>query len=147
MATGFRILAAVIAGTIVAFVLLIAVELFSAVVHPVPPDFGGTMEEMCLHVARYPTWVLAVAVPLWGFTAFASTWTAGRIGGRIAAIVTGVLLLAALVFNIAMLPYPLWFKIVSPLAIPAASMLGGRLAIRRNAVGQAVPDAISCGSN
>ena len=34
--------------------LLAGVELFSAVVYPVPPDFGGTMEEMRKHVERYP---------------------------------------------------------------------------------------------
>ena len=33
--------------------LVIAVEAYSSVVHPLPVDFKGTSEEMCLHVARY----------------------------------------------------------------------------------------------
>ena len=54
MPTAFRVVAAIAAGMTVAFILVVAVELFSAVVHPVPPDFNGSMEEMRLHVARYP---------------------------------------------------------------------------------------------
>src|ERR1700746_3705482 len=103
MAATFRTLVAIIAGMLAAFVLIVAVELFSAVVHPVPPDFGGTMEEMCEHVARYPHWVLALVGLAWGVTAFVSTWTVARIGGRGSALFLGLLLLAAAVFNISML--------------------------------------------
>jgi hypothetical protein len=130
-----RCTAAIIAGMIVALVFVVAVELLSAVVHPVPPDFGGTMEEMCQHVSRYPHWVLALVVPAWGATAFVSTWTAGRIGNRGSALLTGLLLLAAVVFNISQLPYPNWFKIVILLVIPTAIVLGSRLSIRRKAIG------------
>src|SRR6476660_8477257 len=109
MAVAFRMLAAIIAGMVVAFLLVVAVELFSAVVHPVPPDFGGTMEEMCRHVSHYPHWVLALVVAAWGATAFVSTRTAERIGNRGCGLATGLLLLAAAAFNISMLPYPIWF--------------------------------------
>jgi MFS family permease len=135
MATGLRTLAAIIAGMIVALVFVVAVELFSAVVHPVPPDFGGTMEEMCQHVSRYPHWVLALVVLAWGAGAFVSTWTAERIGNRGSALFTGLLLLAAVVFNISQLPYPNWFKIVILLVIPTAIVLGSRSPIRRKAIG------------
>lgn len=56
----------IVAGMILAFVLVIGVEGFSAIVHPLPADFKGTMDEMCQHVARYPHWVLGVVVLLWG---------------------------------------------------------------------------------
>jgi hypothetical protein len=46
-----RNLAAVCVGMIVAFLLLAGIELLSAVVHPLPADFGGTQAEMCQHVA------------------------------------------------------------------------------------------------
>jgi hypothetical protein len=131
MATALRSIAAIIAGMIVAFISVSAVEYVSAVVHPVPPDFRGTMEEMCLHVARYPHWVLALVVPAWAGTAFASTWITGRLGNRICALLIGLLLLAAVIFNVSMLPYPIWFKILNLLAIPAAILLGDRLSIRR----------------
>jgi hypothetical protein len=124
MAIILRAFGGIVAAMLVAFVLLIAVEFFSSVVHPTPPDFQGTMEEMCQHVERYPHWVLAVVVPAWAGTALASTWIAGRLGGRGCALVIGVLLLAGLVFNVSMLPYPIWFKIVSLIAIPLAIVSG-----------------------
>lgn len=73
MATVLRAAGGIIAGVLTAFVLIVAVELFGAVVHPVPRDFGGTQEEMCEHVARYPHWVLAVVVVAWAGTALVST--------------------------------------------------------------------------
>jgi hypothetical protein len=89
------------------------------------------MEEMCLHVARFPHWVLALVVPAWAGTAFASTWISGRMGNRFCGLFIGLLLLAALIVNLSMLPYPIWFKILNLLAIPAAILLGDRSSIRR----------------
>ena len=34
---------------------------------------------MCLHVERYPPWILALVVPAWAGTAFAGTWISGWI--------------------------------------------------------------------
>lgn len=121
-----RFVAAITAGMFITIVLLVAVEFFSSIVHPFPPDFGNTMDEMCQHVARYPQWVLAVVVPMWGFTAFAGTWTAKRIGGRGAAWFIGFLLMVGVLFNVSQLPYPVWFQIVSVLAIAAAIALASR---------------------
>ncbi|MCC9604285.1 hypothetical protein LOC68_00160 [Blastopirellula sp. JC732] len=117
MKTIFRFLAGVFLGLLLLFALLIAVETFSAVVHPFPEGFQGTEEEICAHVARYPAWVLAAVVPMWAATALVSVRVAGAIGGRFSALTVGLLLNAALVCNLAMLPYPLWFKGASLLAI------------------------------
>jgi hypothetical protein len=135
MKTALRALAAVLAGLLVSFILVVAVELFSAVVHPLPEDFGGTIEEMCRHVQRYPHWVLAVVVPAWAVAAFVSTWTAQRIGNLYSSAIVGLLLLTALVFNISQLPYPIWFKIVNLLVIPTAMVAGSRLSIRHKTEG------------
>ena len=121
MAAVFRAVGAIVAGMLVAFILVVAVEVFSSVVHPLPPDFTGTMEEMCQHIERYPPWVLAVVVVAWAGTAFAGTWIAGRLGNRGSALFVGLLLLAGLIFNISMLPYPVWFKVANLIAIPAAT--------------------------
>jgi hypothetical protein len=126
-----RTLAGTVIGLVVAFILVVGVEGFSAVVHPLPKDFGGTMEEMCRHVERYPQWVLAVVVPMWAVTALVSTWIAQRIGNLYAAGAVGLLLLSALVFNLSKLPYPIWFKVVSLLVIPAAIVAGCRFPGRR----------------
>ena len=121
---GIRVLGALILAIANAMALLIAVELYSSVVHPFPEGFGGSMDEMCQHVARYPHWVLATVVVMWGAIAFLSTWIAGRVGNRTCAIVIGTLLFAGMVMNVLMLPYPIWFKILMPIAIVAADILG-----------------------
>src|SRR5262245_40134029 len=97
----FRAVGSVVAGLAVAFLLVIAVEFFSFIVHPLPPDFGGTHEEMCKHVERYPDWVLAVCVAFYVGTAFVSTWITGRIGNRGCAIFLGLILMGGLITNIA----------------------------------------------
>lgn len=118
-----RSIVAVFVGLIVLLLLVIAVEFFSAVVHPFPEGFGGTTEEMCQHVARYPHWVLASVVGAWAVAAFVGTWAAQRIGNVYSAAIVGLLLLAALLVNVSMLPYPTWFKTANLLVVPTAVLL------------------------
>jgi hypothetical protein len=126
MATVFRGLCSIVAGVLLAFVQIIAVEYVSTLAHPFPADFNHTTEEMCKHVARYPDWVLALVVPAWGGTTFVSTWVTKTIGNRGCGTFIGLLMLAAVCFNIAMLPYPIWFKVANLIAIPAAIYFGLR---------------------
>jgi hypothetical protein len=121
-------------GIVVAMALLVAVEFASSIFHPFPPDFGGTQAEMCAHVARYPQWFLAAAVPAWAFTAFAGTWTAKRLGTCAAAITIGVLLTLAVVFNVSMLPYPSWFKIFAVAGVLAGVLLAVRTRPQRPSI-------------
>lgn len=123
-----RNLGAFVAGFIAAFALVIGVEILSNVLYPLPGNFGHTQEEMCLHVANYPAWVLAIVVVAWGLTALIGTWIAQRIGNVYSASLLGLLLVAAVGLNISMLPYPLWFKIVIMVVMPAACFAGARLA-------------------
>jgi len=120
MRTALRTFTAALAGLLCSFIVIVMVELFSGVVHPFPHDFQGTQEEICRHVERYPAWVLAVVIPMWAITVFSGTRIARRIGGVYASAIVGVLLVTALVFNVSMLPYPMWFKVVCLLAIPAS---------------------------
>ncbi|MES2792867.1 MAG: hypothetical protein V4719_24860 [Planctomycetota bacterium] len=131
MKSVLRSAVAVPAGLLVLIILVVAIELFSAVVHPFPDGFKETTEEICRHVERYPQWVLAVVVPAWAAAAFASTWTAGRIGNVYSASIVGLLLLAALACNVSMLPYPTWFKIANLLVIPLAVFAGIRSSMSR----------------
>ena len=127
MNSALRTLLAVVAGMALAFVLVVAVEMFSAIVHPFPPGLDpnapGSIPE---HVRRYPGWILAVCGLMWGATAAAATWVASRIGGRPAGAVVTLLLAAALAFNLSMLPYVMWFKIAMPAAFFVACLVGIR---------------------
>lgn len=126
MKTALRTVAGLLAGLALAFLLVVAVEMFSAVVHPVPEDFGGTTGEMCQHVERYTQWVLAIVVPMWAFTAFAGVWIAQKVGNVYSAAIVGLLIPASLVLNLSMLPYPIWFKIAILLAVAAAMLIAIR---------------------
>jgi hypothetical protein len=121
MSRGIRMLFAVVGGMALALALVVAVELFSAVVHPIPADFDGNMGE---HVRRYPHWVLAVVVLAWSATSTAATWVASRVGHRLAGGVVALLLAWALIFNLTTLPYTMWFKVVMFTAFPIACLLG-----------------------
>src|SRR5262249_45622129 len=125
MKTVLRTILAVVAGLALAFVLVVAVEVFSAVVYPPPPGFKGTMEEMCEHVARYPHWILGVAVLAGSGTVAGSTWVATRIGNRWTGVAVFVILTAAIACNLSMLPYAMWFKVAMLGSLPLAYYLGG----------------------
>lgn len=126
MKTALWTFAGVVAGLALAFVLVVAVEGFSDVVHPFPEGSGKTMDEVCEHVARYPAWVLAVVVPAWAITTLLAVWTAQKIGNLFSATFVGLFLLAMVAFNLSMLPYPIWFNVANLIAVPAAILLGMR---------------------
>ena len=122
---------AVVAAMALAFTLIVAVEMFSAVVHPFPagldPTVPGNISE---HIRRYPGRILGVVVLMWGATAAAATWGASKIGGRLAGAVVTLLLASALAFNLGMLPYVMWFKIAMPATFFVACLLGIRYGTR-----------------
>jgi hypothetical protein len=124
MKSVLRAVFAVVAGMALALVLVVGVEMFSAVVHPIPEGFTGTMDEMCQHVARYPDWVLGIAALAWSATAFVSTWVATRIGNRWAGLVVLVILTIGIAFNLSKLPYAMWFKVVMLTSFNVACCLG-----------------------
>jgi hypothetical protein len=127
MKSALRTVLAVVAGMALAFALVVAVEFFSAIVHPFPANFDGNIPA---HVRRYPHWVLGVVVLMWGATAAAATWVASRIGGRLAGTLVTLLLASALAFNVSMLPYVMWFKVAMPAAFFVACLLGIRTGTR-----------------
>jgi hypothetical protein len=67
---------------------------------------------------------------MWGATAFAGAWVAGSIGRWMASAIVAALVLAALAFNVSMLPYTLWFKGVMPMAVIASLALGAWVACK-----------------
>lgn len=71
------------AGFVLALVMTMGVEAFSAVVHPVPPGVDLRELEACrAHVARYPAWVLAAVVVAWGATTMLASWLATSACGQ-----------------------------------------------------------------
>lgn len=129
-----RSIGAVIAGLVVAFVVIVGIEVLSNVLYPFPPGMDPNDFEACkAHVAKIPNWVLAVGALGWCATVFFGTWLATRLGtGRHPAhgIVVGSLLYLAAAANILMLPYAVWFEVgclvLLPLCVFAGTWLGKR---------------------
>src|SRR5262245_235705 len=122
----------VLAGLALAFVFVVAAEVVGSIFHPFPPDVDPTDLEACkAHVARFPTWVLAVGAAIWVAAPLFGSWLATLLGSArhpAHGIVVGVILLSLAGFNMSMLPYPIWFPIVIVLTFPLATILGIRLA-------------------
>jgi len=127
-----RSIGAIVLSLIVAMALIIAVEVVTTIFHPFPAGADTTDHEVVeAHVAKFPHWVLGIAVVGWGVTTFVSAWIATRLGaGRHPAhgFAIGSLLFVAAAFNMYMLPYPIWFELaillILPLAILGAVKLG-----------------------
>ncbi|TVQ32427.1 MAG: hypothetical protein EA376_06040 [Phycisphaeraceae bacterium] len=130
MKTALRCVGAFAAGLVAVGVMVVAIEFFGLLVHPVPEGFEGTPEEVRRHVEIAPAWFLAAAIPMWAAAAFAGVWIAGRLGNRGCALGLGLLLLAAVFLNISMLPYPVWSKIGAPVGVAAGGVLGLRLSAK-----------------
>ena len=61
---------------------------------------------------------------------FISAWLATRLGSDrkpIHGYIVGAILIAAVIFNISMLPYPTWFSLLNLVVLPAALYFGVRL--------------------
>ncbi len=108
-------------GLVIAFVLVVGIEVLSDFFHPFPTGLDPHDFEACsAHVARYPTLLLGVCGLLWAITAFVSTWIATRLGTvrhPAHGIGLGGFLLGMAVFNIVILPYPIWFKVLTPITL------------------------------
>lgn len=123
------------AGFVVAFLCVVGVEGMSEVLHPMPKDIDWSDPEVChvevmRHVARYPTWVLALCGAGWALTVLASTYVTTLVAAQrhpAPGWILGGLLLALAVLNMSMLPYPIWFWIANLISFPLATWLGVRL--------------------
>jgi hypothetical protein len=122
-----RSIGAIALSLVVAMALIIAIEGLSAIFHPFPPGADTSDPEVIkAQVEKYPHWILAVVVFLWGGTTFVSSWLATRLGTNrhpAHGVVVGSLLFLAVIFNMLMLPYPAWFEVANYLVFPLAIFL------------------------
>ena len=127
MASIFRSVGAVIAGLIVAFILVVAVKR----IYPFPLSFNPKdYQGLEAHVANISRLLLGVMVVWWGMTALVSSCVATQLGpGRHSAHggVVGFLLVLPMSANMIVLPYPLWFELANLVTIPVATIFGTML--------------------
>ena len=123
-------LGAILLSIIVAITLLAGIEWIGVILHPFPADFAGTREEVMQHVANYPAFGLFVGGIGWAITIFTATWLATRLSSNrrpAFGIGIGLVLLSGAIFNMTMLPYPLWYWILCLITLPSGIYIGVRL--------------------
>ncbi len=129
--TALQSVGSILLSLVTAFLLVAGLEWLSAILHPWPADFAGTSEEIVRQVETYPTWALAIVGGAgWGVTMFISAWLATRLGSNrkpIHGYLVGAILIAGVVVNISMLPYPIWFSLLNLVVLPTALYFGVRL--------------------
>jgi len=132
-----RSVLAVIAGLIVASVLMMGVEFVNG--HHIYPELGHAAEgltdpeQIRAVLATAPTGAFLVVIIGWILGSFAGGFVAAKIAKALrVAIITGVLLTLLGILNNLMLPPPSWFWISVIVFLPAA-WLGGRTAVGRTA--------------
>lgn len=125
-----RSVLAVLAGSMVAGMLIAVVEMIGHLVYPPPPGIDPTDPESLRTVMESLAVGALIAVLLaWAIGTFAGAWLAARVAGRAGSahgMVVGLLMLAAGVANMLTIPHPIWFWFLGVGVFPLAAWLGGR---------------------
>ena len=131
-----RNIAAGIVGVLIAFGLVMIVEMIGHSVYPLPPDFDfSDTEATRLYVSGLPLGAFLFVGGAWFAGTLGGTMAACRVGNaepRIFAMVVGGLMLAATAYNLATIPHPLWFSISGVAGVIAAAWLGMVLSSKSN---------------
>jgi hypothetical protein len=130
----FRSVLAVLAGVVVAIVLIVAVEFAnSRMFWPAGAD-PNDPEKVKEVIAAQP--LAAFLVVLLGLGTFVGAGLAAFLAGRaplVHGLVVGVVFLTASIFNLASIPHPLWFAVANLAIILPSAYGGAKLAVGRRA--------------
>jgi len=125
-----RILLGIVAGVVVAFVCVFAIEMVGHTAYPPPPDIDLTKPaDVERLMATLPVAALAFVVAAWFIGALAGAWTANRIAKRaLAGWIVALLIACGAVWTMTIIPHPGWMW-GAGIGLPiAAAWLAQRLA-------------------
>ncbi len=127
-----RNILSVMVGVILAFVLVAVIETSGHLVFPPPEGMDPSdPESIAAAMEEIPAVALLPVLIAWAVGSFGGAFLAARLAGSsktTCALIVGVLVMAAGIFNLVAIPHPLWFTVVSLLVFLPAAYLGGRLA-------------------
>jgi hypothetical protein len=115
-----RTILGILAGLIVAWLAMTACEFASLFLHRPPAGLDlRDPQALAGHIAAAPVSAMVVVVLGWALAAFVGAWVAARIARHrlAAALVIGLLVLAGVIANNAMIPHPLWMAVFG-IALP-----------------------------
>jgi hypothetical protein len=126
-----RNVAAAVVGIVTAFALIMLIEKFGHIIYPPPPDLDfSDPEVMRPYIATLPFLALLFPMIAWVVATFAGTVLACKIGTAnplAFAAVVGGLVLAGTIANLIMIKHPLWFSLVSLVAVAASAWIAARV--------------------
>lgn len=132
MAPAIRNVLAVLAGVVVAVILIALVEAVGHLVYPLPEGIDpNDSESLKAAMSRIPAGAMAFVLFAWAVGTLAGGWVATRIAAKgtvLHAMIVGVILMAVGALNMLMIPHPLWFWIVGLLLFLPAAYAGARMA-------------------
>ncbi len=119
--------AAFVVGVVTAFGLIWVIEKLGHTIYPPPADLDWSDPAAVRpYIATLPIFALLFPMFAW----FIGTFTGSLVGSLIGTArpllfcaVVGVLVLAATIANLIIIPHPLWFSIISVLGIVASAWL------------------------
>jgi uncharacterized protein YacL len=126
-----RSVLAVVLGLVAAFVAVLALNMVSYAVYPPPPGFDFNNPEALKSLAsKMPVGALLFVLLAETAGAFVGPWVAARVARRsffVHGLIVGTLFLLLDIRNLATLPHPLWFWIVSIAGAAIAAYFGSKL--------------------
>lgn len=127
--------AAVIAGVVTAFVLIMLIEKLGHLIYPPPADLDWSDPAAVRpYIATLPLLALLFPMFAWIVGTFVGSSLACFIGTARPLVLAGIvggMVLAATIANLIVIPHPLWFSVLSILGIAASAWLAMRIAPER----------------
>lgn len=130
MSPAVRGVVAVILGCLLAFAITFVIEGINSQVHPLPPGTDlADPASVKAAMAAMPAAALGVVLAGWFVSVLAGAWLAAHLAKPAGwpPLTVGVLLFAAAVANMLMIPHPVWFWVIAVAIYPVATWLGARL--------------------
>ena len=135
MRQGLGTAVGVVAGIVVAWLVIVLSQLLSAALYPPPPGTDLTDPAVLADfINAAPVTAMGFVIAGYALAALLGGWVAARIARahpHIAAMVVGGMVLLGVILNYTMIPHPTWMLVSGVLMPLPMAWLGARLAGRR----------------
>lgn len=126
---------AMLAGVIVAMVLIVLLQSVAHSVYPPPPGLDYTNPEVRKTVMmQAPAGALFIVLLSYFVGTFIGSWVAARLSAEAPlrqGYLIGLLLLVASVMNLKEVPHPLWFIVGNIVVVLVGALIGARWGVRK----------------
>ena len=127
---------AIIVGLIAAGIVIMLVEMFGHVIYPPPAEFDpADSDSIKMLIELAPAGALMMVVLAYVLGSLVGGAVAALIKGKnklYRAMIVGIILMIAGIFNLASNPHPVWFWVLCLLIFVPFAYLGGRLVVKRS---------------